>query len=283
MLIPIRFHKWQAFVAGFASGLFLFAVGREVWWAFARRPAGAVISDALSAIGSLRWVDSTLITGMAAVSAAALSVREVRRQIRSSDAASRQQIDHATVLENQRRDARRAANRGVLPLTLAALSQYAEVNAGLLDGLRDSTVREVLPKGTKIPSFADLPSGIIAALKEMIESVEPSERGAFTRLLMDVQIESSRLSSIEHSSRRGGTITADNIDAYILGQAAIYARTAALYDFGRFKTEHVADKITKKQVASALFLVGVHEIREDLIERYRLDSDDIWKPYSEMA
>lgn len=283
MRVHISFRKWLAFVAGAGGGLFFFAVGREVWWSFAQRPPGVVVSEALSAIGSLRWIDTTLVTGIAAVGAAALSVREVRRQIRSSDAASKQQIDHATDLEKQRRDARRAANRGVLPLTLAALSQYAERNSALLEALRERTEHGALVKGTAIPDFADLPSEIIAALKEMIESVEPTERGAFTRLLMDVQIESSRLSGLEHRGKRDGIITTSNIDAHILGQAAIYARTSALYNFARSKTEHVTDKITKKEVATALFLVGVHEIREDLIERYGLDSDDIWNPYSEMA
>jgi hypothetical protein len=280
--MKFRFKKWHAFAIGFPVGLLSFAVLREVVWAFQARPAGEVLSFAISKVGRLGWIDTTLVTGLAAVTAAALSVREVRRQIRSSNAASTQQIVHSTKLDQARRDARRAANRAVLPLTLAALSQYAETNAHLLVSLREKVNNGILPKGSAIPTFTNLPSGIIAALKEMIETVEPSERRAFTRLLMDIQVESSRLSGIEHSNKRGGIITTSNIDAHILGQSAIYARTASLYDFARGKTEEATDKITKKQVATGLFLVGVHEIREDLIERYNLDTDDPWNPYSQI-
>jgi len=258
-------------LAGFAIGVVIAAVAREVVLAFVEDPTPVVLGAAFRWLGTFRWLYDyqTFITGVAAVGAAFLSISAVRRQI--------EQVER---IEADRREARRAANRGVLPLTLAALSKYAEANASLLEDLYGKTVRGVLPKSTDIPTFANLPSEIIAALKEMIETLDPGERGAFTRLLINMQIESSRLSGIEHSKRRDGIISANNIGGQLLGQAAIYARTAALYDFARSKTEHVTDTITKRQVASALFLVGVHEVREELVEMYKLDSDDVWDPYS---
>ncbi|MBX4989565.1 hypothetical protein [Rhizobium lentis] len=266
-----------AALAGFLIGLLLFAVGREVWWAFRARPAGEVVSQVLRAVGSLKWIDTTLVTGLAAVAAAALSIVEIRRQIRASNTAVQQQIDHATKLEEERKEARRAANRAVLPLTLAALSQYAEMNARLLEGLRSNCVENSLPANVAMPVFADIPTGSITALKEMIETANPSDRPAFNRLLADVQVENSRLAGI--SQRRGGIITASNIDAHIVGQAALYARTAALYEYGRLQTNRAPFEITKRQVASGLFLVGVHQVREQLIDRYALESDETWRPY----
>ncbi|MBB2832395.1 UNVERIFIED_ORG: hypothetical protein GGD51_002524 [Rhizobium esperanzae] len=275
----LRMKIALAALVGFFVGLLVFAVGREIIWAFEARPSWDVISDAVAAVGSLRWIDTTLVTGLAAVCAAAFSVVEIRRQIRASNTAVQQQIDHATKLEEERKEARRAANRAVLPLTLAALSQYAETNAGLLENLRSICTANLLPDNVAIPVFADLPGESIGALKEMVETAHPRDRPAFNRLLVDVQVESSRLSGIHVSHRRGGIITASNIDAHIIGQAALYARTAALYDFGRSQSGQAPHEITKRQVASALFLVGAHQVREELIERYALESDDIWSPY----
>lgn len=262
-----------AALAGFLVGLLLFSVGREIWWVSHARPIGMVVSKALAAVGSLRWIDTTLVTGIAAVGAAYLSVRAVHAQ-----------ISQAQQMETERNAAKRAANRAVLPISLAALSQYAEANTSLLKGLFESCIDQLLPKTVRIPHFAQIPSGVVAALKEMIEYLDDKERKTFTHLLVAVQVQSSRLASLAEEHGRGQLTLASNLESYIIGQAEIYARAASLYNFGRGATDEIPLGLKRSEIGSALFLVGIRDnLRDELLERYNLASDASWPPVSELA
>ncbi|AYG65784.1 hypothetical protein CCGE531_07065 [Rhizobium sp. CCGE531] len=101
-------------IVGSVLGLLLFAVGREVWFAFQERPTPEVFDAAFDAVGSLRWIDTTLVTGLAAVAAAFVSVRAVHRQ-----------IDSDRQMEADRIAAQPAASRATLPLVLSRICRYA--------------------------------------------------------------------------------------------------------------------------------------------------------------
>ncbi|NEI20546.1 hypothetical protein GUK30_14120 [Rhizobium leguminosarum] len=241
--------------------------------AFHARPASEVIGDAISAIGSLKWIDTTLVTGFAAVGAAYLSVRAVHAQ-----------ISQAEQIEAGRNAAKRAANRAVLPLSLAALSQYADRNTSLLQVLLKSCVDQILPQAVRIPHFAQIPSGVVAAVKEMIEYLDDDERKVFVHLLVAVQVQSSKLTGLAEEHDRGQLTLATNLQSYIIGQAEIYARAASLYNFGRGATDEMPLGLKRSEIGSALFLVGIRDnLRDDLVERYKLDADAIWLPVSELA
>ncbi|MDI5929926.1 hypothetical protein [Rhizobium leguminosarum] len=262
-----------AALVGFLLGLLLFAIGREIWWAFAARPVGEVVSKALAAVGSLGWIDTTLITGIAAIGAAYLSVRAVHAQIKQAEQ-----------IETERNAAKRAANRAVLPISLAALSQYAEANTSLLKGLLESCVEQLLPKTIRIPHFAQIPSGVVAALKEMVEYLGDTERKAFIHLLVAIQVQSSRLAALAEEHGRGQLTLATNLESYIIGQAEIYARAASLYNFGRGAADEIPLGLKRSEIGSALFLIGIRDsLKDELVERFNLASDAIWPPVSELA
>lgn len=264
---------------GFAIGILCFAIGREIARIFLSRPASTVLGDTLTAVGSLKWIDTTLVTGLAAVLAAGISIREVRRQIRSSENDVQTQIDLTSRIERDRGEAKLAANRSILPLTLASLSQYVEKNAQRIEVLCNSCSANVLPRRVPIPAFAELPSEAISSLKEMVEVVNSSQRQAFSKLLRDIQVESSRLADLSNRNRRGTIIFRTNLDSHIVGLAAISARLSAMYRFGRGRTDIITSEISKHDIRSALMILGVHSVREEIIEKYGLDVDEIWDVY----
>jgi len=269
--------KIAAGAFSFVLGLLLFAVGREI--AFDTRSWPQLFSDGLSSVGKLSWVDTTLVTGLAAVAAAVFSIRAVKNQIEASDRAVQRQIDHVSHTERERLLARRDANRSVLPLSLAALSQYAEANVQVLQDLWCECVDHLLPASTPEAKFASVPSGTIASLKDMIESLDSGQRPAFRQLLVDIQIESSRIEGLIQQQRRREIIGQPTIETRMLGQATIYARAASFYRYARWETEELSAKLSGDDVATALKLTGAHHCDDHIIESYQLHTTEIWDPY----
>lgn len=233
-------------------------------------------------LGSLNWIYDyqTLFTGTGAVIAAYFSIREIRKQVAASESTALMQIQSAEKLEAERREARKSANLAVSPLVLSSICQYAEINARILEDLLGKTIDNILPKEVEFPDFAPIPSGVAEALKELVEVLCTDQRQGFQRLLFALQVESSNLSGLRGDLARGMTVMASNLEARILGQASIYAEASSLFDFGRSSGLQIPSPITKIDVSKALFLLGLHEIRDDLIERYGLTEAKAWTPYS---
>lgn len=269
--------KIAAGAFGFVLGLLLFAVGRGI--ALDTRSWPQLLSDAIRSFGRLGWVDTTLVTGLAAVTAAVFSIRAVGAQIKASDYAVQRQIDHSSTSEANKLNARRDANRAVMPLTLASLSQYSQTNALLLDQLWEKCQNGILTRRMTETTFANLPTGSVAALKELVEVLDERERYSIRQLLVEIQIESSRLEWVVQSQRKDSLITQSNIESRILGQCAIYARVSSFYEFARWKSDILPTIMGGKLIYDALVLTGAYRSQERLNEAYRLSEDRVWDPY----
>ncbi|WJR68137.1 hypothetical protein QTA58_05095 [Neorhizobium sp. CSC1952] len=245
-----------AATGGFFGGLLVFAVGREVMFVFRLRVAGEVIGDALSAVGSLSWVDTTLVTGLAAVTAAALSIRAVKDQIRASDAAVQRQIEHGVLVEKNRRDAKRAAARATLPIYLSIICDYAETNGRSLYSLVRQCVDWTLPRSVPLPEFPEIPFEAATALRELVELSDASERVFLGSLLGEMQVQSSRLRGLERD-RSAGIVAQHNLESYLADSVEIYARASELFDFGRDPNAKIPDSLSENAIGTGLHVMGV--------------------------
>lgn len=269
--------KSLAVAVGFLVGLVLFAIGREI--ALDERSWPQLLSGALRAVGRLAWVDTTLVTGLAAVTAAVFSIRAVGAQIKASDEAVQRQIRSADTIEKNRLLAKRDANRAVMPLTLSSISRYSEANVLLLDELWEMCQNGFLPRKLPETAFANLPTDSIDALKELVEVLTEEERYSVRQLLVEIQIEHSRLQTFIQSQRRDQMIAQHTIGSHIMGQCAIHARASSFYRFARWKSDRLPTIIRGKALYDALFLMGAYRSQEDLNEFYELSDDGVWDPY----
>jgi len=255
---------------GFLIGLMVFAVGREIAFAFVSRPALVVISGAVAAIGSLRWVDTTLVTGVAAVTAAALSIREIRRQVSAAAEDTQKQIDHSLSLQKQQTDAKRDAARVALPLALSSICEYAEISTReLLHLLRAFKITSLPPKHP-LPDFPRLPDDAIATLKETVEFVEYRDRLAFAHLLRQIQILNSRTRGLPEEARVRRGLARTNIEDYINDGILVYAQASDLFDFARYETDTTPIALSEQSLGAAFAVAGIHgELRDNLKARAR--------------
>ncbi len=211
----------------------------------------------MRSVGRLGWVDTTLVTGLAAVTAAYFSVSAVR-----------QQIQQERSLEDERRDAKLHAARSVLSLSLSNLCDYATTCAQLNHTILLQCVGDRLPRNVNIPDFPPVPDTPISILKEMVE-LSPKNHGmVFARLASRLQVQSSRLRGLKRERRRGHPPSKDTIEAYIIDSLEIYARCTALFDYARFKLMSEPTDLVDGDLRSALNNVGIFSrVRSDLAER----------------
>lgn len=199
----------------------------------------------------------TLITGLLALAGAWWGVRAINMQMRQE-----------ALLEAERLASRRAAARAVLPLSLSLLSEYAEECASILEGLLGQCVDGSLPRSVKVNAFPAPPGEAIQAFKEMTEVSLPADRETLAAILTKIQIQRSRISSVPPDRRPEGMIVAAaNLEEYILDAAEVYARSAALYEYARGKTEKMpGPTITVDAQIAALNNLGIFdEPRERLV------------------
>ena len=250
---------WKTALAatcGFLVGLVAFAVAREVILAFRLRAASDVIGGAISAVGSLGWVDTTLVTGLAAVTAAALSIRAIKDQIKASDAAVQRQIEHGVRVENSRRDAKRAAARATLPIYLSIICDYAETNGRSLYSLVRQCIDLTLPKNVPLPKFPEIPFEAATAIRELVELSNDSERVFLASLLGEIQVQSSRLRGLARD-RSPGIVMQHNLESYLADSVEIYARASELFDFGRDPNAKIPDGLSDNAIGTGLHVMGI--------------------------
>lgn len=244
------------------------AVAREIVFAFEARPTSLVIGDVFSAVGSLRWVDTTLVTGLAAVTAAALSIMEVRRQIERSDAAVQRQIDHAAAMQSELRQSKRDAARVALPLALSQICDYATTCARETHDLLPHCKRERLPTTHELPKYPEIPQSVVDVLKEIVEHVEPQYRDVFAKLASTMQIQRARLRGGARDMAGGFGMGKEDILSHIVDALEVYARASALFDYARFEPGAVPEDIRPGATASAIHNVGIFSrFEQDIAEK----------------
>ncbi|OBQ87499.1 hypothetical protein [Mesorhizobium sp. WSM3873] len=210
-----------------------------------------------------RWFYNyqTLITGLLALTGAWWGVRAIHAQMRQE-----------VLAEESRLESRRAAARATLPLSLSLLSEYAEECTVILRGLLNKCVDGALPHSVKFKGFPSLPSEAIQAFKEMTEVSLPGDRETLATILTKIQIQRSRISAITAERRPPDMIVAAaNLEEYILDAAEIYARSAALYEYARRKSQAIPSAtISVDAQIGALSNLGVFdELRDKLVATLR--------------
>jgi len=263
-----RMKQAKAVVIGFVLGLLIFSVGREIVSAFQAKPALDVISDAVSAIGRLRWIDTTLVTGLAAVGAAYVSVRAVRDQIAADERGIQRQLDHAATSAADEKDAKLTGARAVLPITLSAICAYADSVTSILHRLLRAHRND---GDRRIPafeiSFPEPPLDAIQHLKAVIELSDANHRRVYASLVGKMQIQSARLRGYAKDAVNGETNRLD-IEALALDALEVYARASLLFDYARFESEEPAGDVTLQNIGNALHGMRIFsEVYHDLCER----------------
>jgi hypothetical protein len=239
--------KLVAGLVGFVVGLLLFAVGRELWLALHERPAGMVVNNAITAVGQLGWVDTTLVTGLAAVTAAYFSIDAVRRQMA--------QVDR---IEEDKKDARHAAARAMLSLSLSSLCDYATKCARITYDLTFKYNGLDLSLEAVIPEYPPLPDGALAVIREMIEVVDAKDRKAFSKLVSTVQVHASRINGMREDYLSGHhRPNLIEVDQYVYDAAEIYARASALFRYARWTDEDIQSNIDQGKIDLAFHLMGL--------------------------
>lgn len=247
-VIPTTWGTWAKFWLGFLCGIVAIAIAIEIVRAFATLETEVIFFGATAWLGRFHWLYEyqTLITGLAAVYAAYLSVSAIRDQIRL-----------AKVTEEDRRSAKLAASRTVLPLSLSAISDYASVCARSCHDMLLQCRDEHYPRNLPIPEFPPVPDQAISTLKEIVEYLNDDERIAFARLAGKLQVQSARLRGMRKDLSAKTVTNQNSIEDYTLDACEVYARCATLFDYARFESETLPRGISSLDVAGAVHNVGI--------------------------
>ncbi|MGF0524571.1 hypothetical protein ACQEDT_23985 [Agrobacterium pusense] len=250
--------KSLAASVGFLVGLLLFAVGREI--AFDERSWTQMLSDALRAVGGLGWVDTTLVTGLAAVAAAYVSVRAVRDQ-----------IEQERSLEDERRLAKLQAARSVLSLSLSNLCDYSTTCAQLNHDLLLQCGKDRLPRDIVLPAYPVVPDTPVAVLKEMVELSDHTAGMVFAKLASKLQVQSARLRGTARDKAGGQSPSKSTLESHLIDALEVYARCSCLFDYARFEAELVPEELPRGALSAAIHNVGIYSrLYPEIAERCNL-------------
>jgi len=206
--------------------------------------------SSFNCVGCSEWLNKwqTLISGLAAVAAAGISIRYLSKQIRQTD-------QH----EQARLRRRHAAARATLPLALSQICGYAETAVREMDILRCSLNSETSPPA---PGFSrpEPPIELVASLERMIEA---TDNASVTRVLSDIIIEMQVLAAnlVALSGEEGRRRSArPNIDAYMVRAAKVYALASSLFPYARGEQDRMAKLDINAEVVRSLKLMHLNEI-----------------------
>jgi len=202
--------------------------------------ANAVPAQALACLEF--WLNryQSLIAGTLALAGALATVEAIRRQIRQADR-----------LEERRRAGEREAWRGVLPLALSAICEYAEECVRVQEALVPGSL------GTAGMHFnpPQLPNNLIEPLRENIRLADPHAAKRLAELLSFFQVQSSRLRSLATSDR----ISDHRIDESLFDAGRLYALASSLFSYGRGDNNIRLHPIKLDDIASALRVMRIYD------------------------
>lgn len=194
------------------------------------------------------WMDrwQTMLTGLAALIAAGISVYFVRQQIAQAESA-----------EAHRRKRRLAAARSRLQMTLSTISHYGTDSLVYLKRLRDAVgANQPIPTLAAAPRPI-LPDPSVLALEAVIEATDSDDFAGFlSDLISEMQVLNSRLSALPQEALDLGVY---NLDAYLINAARIYAYTSGAFPYARRETDEPPINLDWADVMSALRIQHIYE------------------------
>lgn len=223
-----------------------------------------------SAIEAIRdW--QTLITGFLALTAAAVTVLVMMRQVRIQ----KRQLDAQTNESNERRRRRLMACRAVLPADLSSVCRYARdcarVAGTALQMLREHEERAQL-------SIPTLPNRVTTNLQNLIEEIDESDADAIADLLSCYQVQYARLSrEIEdfNSPNRLGAeriTTENNIEFTLERTVRLYLLAENIFGFARGSENQIPKpQFNRENIGHALMTFELDDVvsrqyREELLQ-----------------
>lgn len=194
------------------------------------------------------WMDrwQTMLTGIAALIAAGVSVYFVQKQIAQAESA-----------ETYRRKRRLAAARSRLQLALSAISHYGSDSIDFLRHLRDR-----VGANQPMPMLADaprpiLPEPAVLALEAVIEATDSDDfAGYLSDLIAEMQVLNSRLSGLPQEAPALGV---HNLDSYLTGAAKIHAFASGALPYARRETANPPTQMIWADVVTAFRLQQMYE------------------------
>jgi len=168
----------------------------------------------------------TLITGIAALLAAAVTIVVLNCQIRQT-----------RELANDQRQRRERAARAVLPLAVSQLQDYARACIKELYELRPyfqpsgSLDQEKADKCLSAWPSPPLPEDVLSILKECIQFSDNAPAEAASTLIRRLQVQKSRLEEYAARIRLTHALSLGTLDLAIGDAAEVFARTGGLLTF----------------------------------------------------
>jgi hypothetical protein len=217
--------------------------------------AGTILWQIVQAPGVGPWLKDwqTLVAGIFAVAAAAVSAYLLNRQTRQTERLARNDWQ-----------SRREATRSVLPIGLAEIDEYAR------DCGRAMLAILALPNGpvsaatlAGLPKVPSLPERAIQLLREMTELSDPDEAAVIAQIPALMQYQWARIVKVPGEIGSNGRITAlDKLNwrAYAIDAAMVFARSEALFDFGRRRAPVIKRSATYRRVISGLNQMGFNDV-----------------------
>ena len=187
----------------------------------------------------------TLIGAGVAVGAALIGGAAVYHQTLSNRARDRQQ-DRI----------KERATRAILPHILSRIMDYVEDCMSALNTIRNSTETRLARKGIAFADPPELPLELMERLAVATETAGSEAQDAMSGLLLDLQLQSARLTmyaeAVAPGSRSSLTVGVANLDTVALDTAAVYARAERLYPYARGQTEGASPVLTNGDAWEAL-------------------------------
>ena len=209
-----------------------------------------LIAMSIAVIIRVKWMEDwqTLVTGTMAVGAAVMTVLVIRKQI--------VQV-YETADEERSREL--LAARSMLPVTLSRICWYSEACASVLRPKYIADPDEVVePVAFVAPS---LPDDDLANLSRCIRYGDETLQRAVSKLLAQLQIQSSRLRSFAADMRPGGTAHQGGaVHEFLVDAIELYARASGLFDFARQETNSASESVTLEEMQSAANNLNVRRL-----------------------
>jgi hypothetical protein len=194
------------------------------------------------------WLDhwQTMLTGVGAIAAAAVSVFYLRKQITQAD-----------TQETARRRRRFTASRARLPLLLSETIQYADDVIELLKQYLDAALDHQDHRPLASLPRPTLPEQAILAFETLIEATDDDQfANVVADMIAQMQVLSSRLRGL---ATEAGGLGALNLQSYLLNAAKVHAYAAGMFAFARREADTPPHDLDWDLVTAALRLNGLYE------------------------